>query len=75
MEILILLGIWISVLGLAFSVIKKRVDADTKRLFVRTACKLHPWVYRDDANGGQYMVCDACGKLPGDDIDHLEAYE
>jgi hypothetical protein len=52
--------------------VKKRIFNDNKRLQKRNRCEVHhTWIYKDNNNGGDYMVCKDCGALPGTD----ELYE
>lgn len=29
-----------------------------------TCVKLHTWIYKDDGNDGEYMICSVCNKTP-----------
>lgn len=66
MPMLILFIIAVVVLIAAYSSAKLENEDNNPRPRV-TACDIHKWVYKDDQNGGDYMVCDKCGILPGRD--------
>ena len=48
--------------------VKNRIFKDNKRLQKRNRCEMHhTWIYKDDKNGGDYMVCKDCGAISGTD--------
>lgn len=59
-------------MGFFFHVIKARVIKQDLASAKRKRCESrHTWIYKDDKNGGEYMVCSTCGTFPGDPSEDL----
>lgn len=57
--VLMLYFIVVFLLVYAFSSPKKSVNSNT-------CTKMHKWIYKDDGNGEEYLVCSVCNKRPED---------
>lgn len=49
----------------------------TDKTVVKTATcdKMHKWFYKDDGNGGEYMVCSVCDKTPDQAVSSVKGIE
>lgn len=36
------------------------------KLIKKHDCPPHRWIYKDNMNGGVYMICDICKVMPGE---------
>jgi hypothetical protein len=40
-----------------------------------TCLKLHSWIYKDDGNEGEYMICSVCNKTPDQAVASVKGVE
>lgn len=61
-----ILIIAVTALVLLVFIVWPRLNNDTIKFNTRNRCSgPHSWIYKDDNNGGEFMICKDCDKLPG----------
>lgn len=41
----------------------------------RICLKMHTWIYKDDGNEGEYMICSVCNKTPDQAVSSVKGVE
>jgi hypothetical protein len=63
------------VILIVFFILGLMLTSPKKQVKTTTCAKLHKWIYKDDGNGGEYMICSVCNKTPTQLVSEVKGIE